>query len=268
MNAETTTNRRSTRILVAVDESPDGLAALEMAAALAAGLPGELAGLFVEDDRLVRAAGLPFSRELGIGTAQSRPLALADVELQFAAVARQLRAALESTARRARLRWSFEVARGAIVRQTLARAEQVDFVVIGRHSLMPRAFDLSRSRPTASRTESLFVLFNGDTASRRMLAAAARLAHDLHARLDVFLSARTNLGVADLQRQAVELLEGEHAVACVHPQPIADASTLIETARRLGPRLVFVGATDELLDEAFVERLVSELHCPVAIGYA
>ena len=54
------------RILVALDGSAHVLAALQAASEMAARMKSELVGLFVEDINLVRLAGLPFPRELGI----------------------------------------------------------------------------------------------------------------------------------------------------------------------------------------------------------
>ena len=54
------------RILIALDPSRRGQSALQAAAHLAAGTGAELAGLFVEDINLLRLAGLPFARELGM----------------------------------------------------------------------------------------------------------------------------------------------------------------------------------------------------------
>ena len=57
----------SRRILVAIDTSPHGSAALEAAARLATELRAELEGLFIEDINLLRLAGLPFAREIQLG---------------------------------------------------------------------------------------------------------------------------------------------------------------------------------------------------------
>ncbi|MFO0902822.1 MAG: hypothetical protein U0939_07475 [Pirellulales bacterium] len=261
------TRMRAMRVLAAVDESPDGLAALEAAAALAAGLPGELAGLFVEDECLMRAAALPFTCELGIGTARSRPLEMADIQRRFAAVAKQLREQLERTAQRARLRWSFETVRGAVVRQTMERAVDVDFVVLGRHGLAPRSLGASRSPAPGRRPAPLLVVFDGDAASQRSLAAAASLARERRTQLEVYLSPVEKQQTSELQFVAVSRLEELHVRARVHASPLLAPAALLDAARRTQPQLLFVGATNRLLDERLLESLVSDLHCPVAIGY-
>ena len=63
------TERGLARILVALDASASGRAALAGAAALAAELQAELLGLFVEDANLLRLASLPFSARSAWGPA-------------------------------------------------------------------------------------------------------------------------------------------------------------------------------------------------------
>ena len=70
----------SIRIWVALDESPCSAAALTAAAALAAEMDAELAGLFVEDINLQHLIGLPFAREFSLLTGAGRPLSQGDVE--------------------------------------------------------------------------------------------------------------------------------------------------------------------------------------------
>ena len=60
------------RVLVAVDASAASLLALELAADLAAALRASLTGLYVEEEDLLHAAGLPFARRV---RAQSGELA-------------------------------------------------------------------------------------------------------------------------------------------------------------------------------------------------
>ena len=76
------------RILVSLDTSDRGRAALEAAVRLALSTNAELQGLFVEDEDLVRLASLPFSREIELASASPR-------ELQSINMERSLRVAAE-----------------------------------------------------------------------------------------------------------------------------------------------------------------------------
>ena len=60
-----TDEEQSERIVVALDASPNSVAALRAGAELASLLGVDLEGLFVEDIDLVRLCGLPYRQEVG-----------------------------------------------------------------------------------------------------------------------------------------------------------------------------------------------------------
>lgn len=120
------------QILVALDASPYSLAALRAAANLAALLQAELHGIFVEDEELLRLCGLPFSREIGLLSAQPRQLESQAIERQLRAQAATLRRTLAQIAEGLQLHWSFRVTRGRVPDQLLAAAENALLLSLGR----------------------------------------------------------------------------------------------------------------------------------------
>jgi nucleotide-binding universal stress UspA family protein len=120
------------RILVALDASPDSLAALDTAVRLAANVNAELLGLFVEDVALLRAAEIPLARELSYFSATSAPLSRESVELKLRAQSRQIQAALARAAERARVASSFRCVRGHVSIEISSAAGDVDLLVLGR----------------------------------------------------------------------------------------------------------------------------------------
>jgi nucleotide-binding universal stress UspA family protein len=120
------------RILVALDASPQSLAALQAAAQLATALHTELHGLFVEDTDLLCMCALPFSREIGSFSAQPRPLDSRVIERQLRARANLLRQRLAQVAETLQLPWSFQVARGRVTDELLAAAENALLLSLGR----------------------------------------------------------------------------------------------------------------------------------------
>lgn len=119
------------RILVALDASAPSHAALEEAAALAAGLQAELSGLFVLDAELLRLAALPVARETGLTSATRRSLNPAGMERALKAQAEAARAALEAAARRHRLHSTFRLSRGDVVSELIEAATQADLMAMG-----------------------------------------------------------------------------------------------------------------------------------------
>ena len=100
------------RVLVALDSSAASGGALEVAAAIAAANACELHGLFVEDQDLLRLAGLPFAREIQLARAMSRTLAPEQLLQDLRAQAGLARAALARQAALHSISWSFQVAQG------------------------------------------------------------------------------------------------------------------------------------------------------------
>ena len=125
------TERGLARILVALDASASGRAALAGAAALAAELQAELLGLFVEDANLLRLASLPFSARSAWGPAAEEARNEETMARALRAEAALLRELLAREAERLHLRWSFRVTRGTVARELVEAAERVDLVVMG-----------------------------------------------------------------------------------------------------------------------------------------
>jgi len=180
------------RILVALDASPQSVAALRAAAELAALLEAELEGLFVEDINLLHLCGLPFGREVGSYTASVRQLNDRAMERNLRALAIVIREAMEREAAQLPVRWTFQVRRGAVVAELLAASQSAAMLSLGRAGRRRRqtlgsvAESVVRqcSRPVlilgeeGGLTRPLSVLYTGSEAADRAL----RLAIDLEVR--------------------------------------------------------------------------------------
>lgn len=260
----TENEHRTTTVLVTLDESPDGAAALEAAVMLAASARAELRGLFIEDDVLYRVAGLPFSLEVSAHSAQPRPMSVDDMGRRLAVSAEIVRRAFERLANRAHIHWTFEVARGSVVRVTLEHFELADVVFIGRHGISPHPHPRAGSRPSSP--SPLLAIFDGGPASVRMLRRAAAMALEQRAVLEVYLVADGNRTASEQLSEAVSEVANYPVRSHVHPSRLRDAADLVMAARLWRPRLLVLGADNRLLDPATLERLVTELACPVAIG--
>jgi hypothetical protein len=117
------------RIVVGLEALPRSRAALRAAADIAARTQAELLALFVEDANLLDWAGLPFAREVGFTSAVARTLDAAVMERRLRALAQQAERSLAEIARGTSLRWSYRVARGALMTELLAAAAENDLVV-------------------------------------------------------------------------------------------------------------------------------------------
>ena len=123
---------RIRRIVVALDASEPSVAAAETAAEIAAALAVGLAGLFVEDDALLRLAGHPWAAQIDALSAERRTLDRDRLELDLRAQAERARRRLEAAARRRGATWNFAVRRGGVDEEILGGLEPGDLVAMGR----------------------------------------------------------------------------------------------------------------------------------------
>jgi nucleotide-binding universal stress UspA family protein len=211
------------RILVALDTSPQSLAALRAAVELSAKLEAELMGLFVEDIDLLRLAESPFARELLLPTARATPLDRASMERKLKAHAEQARRAFATIANQAKVNWSFRVVRGRVPAEILLAAAECDLLALGRMgwSLLNRsgigstalaalgeavpALLLSSRATLADRP--VLVWWNGTPDSLRVVLAAAELARLGSGELTVLLPPSGHDAGNHLRRQVVDLLK-------------------------------------------------------------
>jgi nucleotide-binding universal stress UspA family protein len=120
------------RILVALDASPESMAALDHAASLAVRIQAELEGIFVEDEDLINLSRQPFAQEICRLTSTTRSFDAAKLERDLHDQAGMARNALRRKAEALRLRWSFRVVRGRIEGAIESAAGSADLLAIGR----------------------------------------------------------------------------------------------------------------------------------------
>lgn len=251
------------RIVMALDTASSVLPAIEAAAGLALGLNAELAGLFIEDERLLRFAGLPFAREFGFASAGSRPMAPVAVERALRAQAEQLRRLLAETAQRLSIAWTLDVVRGEVLRSVLARAGAADLLVLGR-SEYPWPGEKRRADP-AQRFPSLAaqpvaIVFDDSAAALRALVIGSTLAEVTGSELMVLVVATGPEAYKALRAQAAQHLAGRMAANYLH-LPGSKPGSIIRTARsrHLGV-LLWPGSIED-----FTPAQLAELPCPVVV---
>jgi len=251
------------RVVMALDTASSVLPAIEAAAGLALGLNAELAGLFIEDERLLRFAGLPFAREFGFASARARPLAPAAIEHALRAQAEQLRRQLAATAERLSLAWTLEVVRGEVLRSALERADTSDLLVLGRseyswpgthrRSDPAQRFPALAARPVA-------VVYDGSAAALRALSIGSTLAGVTGSELTVLVPVTGVQTFNDLRQRAEQHLAGRTSPSYFY-LPDSAPGSIIRTARsRHFGVLLWPGRIENL-----TPAQLSELPCPVVV---
>jgi hypothetical protein len=252
------------RILLAIDTGSLTGPALEAASALAVGLGSELAALFVEDERLLRIAGLPFAQETGSASAEPGSLGLEAMERAFRVQAGQLRRVVEAAAARLALHWTLDVARGELLAASRSRLGPGDLLVLskGRLAAFPVGggqregvpFHALGGRPVAW-------LFDESTAGDRALEAALALARVTAAELTVLVEAAGPEAFRNGQARAARRLEHRGAAAR-YARLTGEPHALVQCVRSLrAGALILSGAVAE---RPTVE-LLEDVACPVVL---
>ncbi|MCG3202072.1 MAG: hypothetical protein NFCOHLIN_01945 [Gammaproteobacteria bacterium] len=131
----------------------------------------ELLGLFVEDVRLIRAAELPLTREIGVVSGRVRELHVGDVVALMQRQADVLRDQLAAIAAELQLPLSFRIARGRLLEQAMRLLPTVDLLF-----LCARQGGGMSARPAMARDGVVSALIEADGDAGRVIDAAWRLA--------------------------------------------------------------------------------------------
>jgi nucleotide-binding universal stress UspA family protein len=189
------------RVVVALDAVSENRAAIEAAARLAARWKAPLHGVFVKDDDLLRLAGLPFARQVSLGTGVET-VTVPQAERQLRVFAERARREVTAAARRHGVEASFEIVRGTPTGS--AATTSTDFIVagpmtrpIGGHfrvesrwwSTIPPASAsfLLTHRDWDPQGAIVVLLHNRAPAAERLLDAAAHFAEQRGGRLVVII---------------------------------------------------------------------------------
>lgn len=260
------------RILVALDASAGARAALRRAADMARRTEAELAGLFVEDENLLRLAGLPFARELSVvGGAGRRQLSPQIMERELAREAARLERELEAAARALDIPWSFRIARGHVFRELLAASAGHELVALGMAGARPGHVRLGSTArrllaqsgcpvmlisPGAVTSGGVLAVFDGSVLSGEALIRARQMREPDQV-LEVLLLADRPGNLAALREQALDLLDRDETVG-FHALAGGDGVILADAVLRLAPATLVLGQLRELGPDA-LEKLLGGL---------
>ena len=292
MNAERMASAMASvqHILVAVDASPHGLAALEQAMALAVRLGADVTAVFVEDINVVRLGNLPVVRHLAF-SGDAMALEPAAVEAMIRSQVQRVRAAVEGIAQRSGVPTSLQIVRGRVADELLAAATAAgaDLVVVGwssapasesrrlgstAHTLAHRGRGpvLVLKEGTRVLTALVAAVFDGSEGAARALELAAALATTDSSRLTVLLVTGREPGpaadkdVETLKAQATSLLERYDLDLRFQRVSAANCPRISAVVAQVGVGVLVVAADSPLMGECEAEnRPLDVFGCPVLI---
>ena len=253
---------KANRILVALDTSARGQAALEAAVRLAANTSAELQGLFVEDEDLVRLASLPFAREVDFASAALHELHSLNMERALRAAAEETHQAFTHALQQLNLRWTFRIVRGTIAQASLAAAGDVDLLVIGQQGRSPRIMAGDFFRKPSRNRQRVVGVFDGSPSACRTLECASRLATLNGKPLAVLVLAA--LG-DQATRQCMSWLQ-EHDIRAEVDQVLNPSeNAIVEFVRKWPPGVLLINRDSEFVKDAQICRMVNEMDCPLIL---
>jgi hypothetical protein len=125
-------NDKPTHVLMTFDCGSLDVNALRVLAVLLDGQNIQVTGLYVEDEDIYSAAQLPGMQEVSVTNGSVSTLDPNRIEEQITNQARSAQEEFESSARRMKLDYSFQVIRGRSIERLLEAASTSDMVVVNR----------------------------------------------------------------------------------------------------------------------------------------
>jgi len=274
------------RILVALDASALGDAALAAAFGLASRLGAALEGIFVEDVNLARVAEYGFALHVSRATGRAEPM---NVELVQATVRMQttrIRRTLTTMTHRAGIECAFRVVKGSVPSALLEAAADADLLVLGTRSgaipsglvrqvlrIGSTAWAMAERAPRSVllfRGSAIFggpvtVVFDGSEGSRRALAAALGLARAGDVPVHVLLprgEAATDLGI---ERQVDEIAIHSGVLPTLRYLPRASVRHICDLTEGSRGGLLAISTDSPLLAGEERRSLLENASCAVLL---
>ncbi len=125
-------------VILRIDPGSFSVSTIELAVQIAASAHSRLHAMFIEDEDLLHAAGLPCTREISFSTAQERRTDLAQMQRSLRSMAEKIRKTLQQATRGTPINWSFDVIRGRRLDIELSPNLDVVFTILAQ-STSPKA---------------------------------------------------------------------------------------------------------------------------------
>jgi nucleotide-binding universal stress UspA family protein len=269
---------RIERILVALDASPQSLAALETAAQLAADLQAELMGLFVEDINLIRIAEYRFVREIGFFSATVRHIDRRTIRWQIRGQAERAKRAMRRIADRYQLDWTFNISRGSIASELQSAAQEADLIILGRtgwsggRRIGSTVLEMIASPPSHAlilqqnipREPSILVLYDGSEPAKQALKTAAAISRVRGGFLVVGVIAEDSQQAKARQRWAASWL-GEREIQTRFRWIIGDQRGKLQQIVQSEQCLLVMANQMPTVEEEDLPEMLERLGCSVLL---
>lgn len=254
------------RITVVLLDKPQSRELLSLGATIASLLQVEIEAVFVEDDALYRLTGLPFLRELRVDSRNEARLDPARLTQEWRAIAKQARKALEDSAKRAGLSWSFRVWRGEYDSDLKQLASDSELLLMGSQGIhAARRFSIhSRQTTPVSQPLKLGVILDTGISRQKLLKTITELLQKPEIRLILFLFPD---GDPSWERALQSYLTEHDPDNHITVVPLTDSkpATLATQLKRAACDLLMISEQSSLLQGPTIRRLLEGLPYPTVL---
>jgi hypothetical protein len=256
-------NRR--RITVVLLDKPQSRELLSLGATIASLLQAEIEGVFVEDDALFRLTGLPFLRELRLDSRNEARLDPARLTREWRAIAKQAREALEESATRAGLNWSFRVWRGEYDCDLKNLASDSEMLLMGSQGVLTSRRLSSQARQTSStsRPLRLGVVLDAGMARQKLLETITELGQKPEIVLTLFLLDEEMPSGETPQSYLTRHDSNQHIT--VEYINDLEPATLARLLKRSACDLLMISEQSSLLQGPTIKRILERLPYPTVV---
>ena len=135
---ETNHQHKQQSVILRIDAGSFSISSIELAVQMAASVHSQLHAMFIEDEDLLHAAGLPCTREISFSTALESPTDVEQMQRSLRSMAEKIRRSLQQASERSQIAWSFDVRRGRM--QDVESTPELDAIfTIFSQSVSPKA---------------------------------------------------------------------------------------------------------------------------------
>lgn len=248
-------NRNHKNILVVFDAAGYTPGSLRTLIELAAGLKAGIRALYVEDDNLLNAVSLPFTREISMHTAEISSTDATMMMQKFHADAASIKKEIEQIAITRRVALSFSSMRGQKTQVVRSRTEEVNMVLI------PAVYSSNSRKIQHDLKHEVVMIYDDERSScdKALAIAVSQAAKKNHKLFVIVDSAQSKQHVEQLLSE-----QGEHA-RC-HIADISDVDEIIVLLNRHSPGMLVLSEDCRLIEnERVLQRLINSLETDILL---
>ncbi len=242
-------------ILIVFDASGHTTVSMRIATELAVKMQAGIHALYIEDNNLLNAVELPFTREVSLQTAAKSHIDSASMMQKFRADAENIKRQIEEMALTHRVSLSFSSMRGQKVQVIKNQTEEVNMVFI------PATFSIRTGKQHMYKRHEIILVYEDDSpSSQKSLNIALSQAAKKNYQLIIFVN-------TDQSKQHVDKIlrqKGKHATC-----QVADFSSLDEVILLLQkhtPALLVLPDDSSLVqDEKNLNKLINFLQSDILL---